>query len=93
MSTFMNNISPQVYVNAVEEDNQKAQAKSASSSVVDDIKPNQPLPGSAISLNALWRLVEEQMKEVANAISGTGKENSAAKNRSLIYKKIRKSIS
>lgn len=83
MSTFMNNISPQVYVNAVEEDNQKAQAKSASSSVVDDIKPNQPLPGSAISLNALWRLVEEQMKEVANAISGTGKENSAAK-KSLI---------
>lgn len=80
MSTFMNTISAPVYVSAVEDESQDVQRQSAQRAAVSDMTPNQPLPGSAVSLNALWRLIEDAMKEVANATSGTGKENSAAKN-------------
>ncbi|NPD08791.1 hypothetical protein HLM86_008455 [Vibrio ostreicida] len=77
----MNTVSAPTYVSAVEEDSK--QSVSTESSAVESASPNQPLPGSSVSLSALWRLVEEQMKEVANAVSGTGKENSEAK-KSLI---------
>lgn len=83
MSTFMNTISAPVYVSAVEDENQSVQRQPAQRAAVSDVMPNQPLPGSAVSLNALWRLIEDAMKKVANATSGTGKENSAAK-KSLI---------
>ncbi|MCC4237902.1 hypothetical protein LL266_15510 [Vibrio anguillarum] len=79
----MNTISAPVYVSAVEDESQDVQRQSAQRAAVSDVTPNQPLPGSAVSLNALWRLIEDAMKEVANATSGTGKENSAAK-KSLI---------
>ncbi|MDL5027031.1 MULTISPECIES: hypothetical protein [Vibrio] len=83
MSTFMNTISAPAYVSAVEDQSKSEQSTSAQSSAVESASPNQPLPGSSVSLSALWRLVEAQMKEVANAVSGTGKENSEAK-KSLI---------
>lgn len=83
MSTFMNTISAPAYVSAVEDESQSVQHQPAQRAAVSDMTPNQPLPGSAVSLNALWRLIEDAMKEVANATSGTGKENSAAK-KSLI---------
>ncbi|EJL6463812.1 hypothetical protein NMR75_003734 [Vibrio cholerae] len=79
----MNTISAPVYVSAVEDESQSVQRQPAQRAAVSDMTPNQPLPGSAVSLNALWRLIEDAMKEVANATSGTGKENSAAK-KSLI---------
>ncbi|AYV25046.1 hypothetical protein L1D61_25675 [Vibrio mediterranei] len=79
MSTFMNTISAPSYVSAVEEQSKSEQEILAQRSVVESASPKQPLPGSSVSLSALWRLVEEQMKEVANAVSGTGKENSKAK--------------
>lgn len=83
MSTFMNTISAPAYVSAVEEQSKSEQSTSAQSLAVESALPNQPLPGSSVSLSALWRLVEAQMKEVANAVSGTAKENSEAK-KSLI---------
>lgn len=43
--------------------------------------PNQPLPGNSIGVSdsELWRMVQESMKLAAEAVSGTGKENSEAK--------------
>ena len=43
------------------------------------ITPNQPLTDSSVSLKALWEMIEETNKQVANAISGTSKENHDAK--------------
>ncbi|WP_318452412.1 hypothetical protein [Photobacterium leiognathi] len=83
MSTFIHTISVPTYVSAVKEQGKSKQDMKAQSSAEEYVSPNQPLPGSSVSLNILWRLVEEQMKVVANAVSGTGKENSEAK-KSLI---------
>ena len=79
MSTFMSPISAAVNIIAVEEGTNSKQSASTQSTATDSITPNQPLPGSSVNLNALWRMVEEQFNEVANALSGTGKENSDAK--------------
>lgn len=79
MSTFMNTISAPVYVSAIEDESQSVQRQPAQRAAVSDVAPNQPLPGSAVSLNALWRLIEDSMKQVANAASGTAKENTEAK--------------
>ena len=43
------------------------------------ITPNQPLTDSSVSLTDLWGIMEEQTKEVADAISATSKENHDAK--------------
>ncbi|PNQ54096.1 hypothetical protein C1141_17695, partial [Vibrio agarivorans] len=75
----MSPISAAVNVIAVEEETQSKQSVSTQSTATESITPNQPLPGSSVNLNALWRMVEEQFKEVANALSGTGKEHSDAK--------------
>ncbi|YCO02665.1 type III secretion system translocon subunit SctE [Vibrio sp. VNB-15] len=83
MSTFMNTIAATSYVNSVDEEPSKAASQATQSASSDTVIPGQPLPGSSVSLSGLWRLVEDQMKEVANAVSGTGKENSEAK-KSLI---------
>ncbi|AUI86432.1 hypothetical protein BS333_08545 [Vibrio azureus] len=79
MSTFMSPISAAVNVIAVEEETKSKQSVSTQSTATESITPKQPLPGSSVNLNALWRMVEEQFKEVANALSGTGKEHSDAK--------------
>ncbi|EKT64607.1 type III secretion system translocon subunit SctE [Providencia burhodogranariea] len=41
--------------------------------------PIQPLPGSVISESELWRMVSQAFKTIADAVSGTAKESSAAK--------------
>ncbi|MDE1240246.1 VspD [Vibrio aestuarianus] len=81
MNPFMINISAATYNNEVEEENRNAQQIEAARSQRE--VPNQPLPSSSISLSMLWRMIQEEMKRVANAVSGTGVENSEAK-RSLI---------
>ncbi|HHL2502288.1 TPA: VspD [Yersinia enterocolitica] len=43
------------------------------------ISPTEPLPGSTISENELWRMLAEAAKILANGMSGTAKENSEAK--------------
>lgn len=79
----MNTVAATAYVNAVDEESSKVSSQPTQSVSSNSAVPGQPLPGSSVSLSALWRLVEDQMKEVANAVSGTGKENSEAK-KSLI---------
>lgn len=81
MNPFMINISAATYNNEVEEENRNAQQIEAARSQRE--VPNQPLPSSSISLSMLWRMVQEEMKKVANAVSGTGVENSDTK-KSLI---------
>ncbi|ARR51735.1 VspD (plasmid) [Photobacterium damselae subsp. damselae] len=41
--------------------------------------PGQPLPGSSLSLNDLWRSIRESMKQVADSVSGSGQEKVATK--------------
>lgn len=78
MTTIMNTISAASYVSSIEEGDKLQQQKPLQREL-SELTPNQPLPGSAVSLNELWRLIEDSMKAVANAVSCTGKENSEAK--------------
>ncbi|MCX8870166.1 type III secretion system translocator protein VopB2 [Vibrio parahaemolyticus] len=43
------------------------------------VVPGQPLPGSSVSLNDLWRSIRESMKQVADSVSGSGQEKVATK--------------
>lgn len=79
----MNTITATSYLIPVDEESSNTASESTQGKSSDTVSPGEPLPGSAVSLSGLWRLVEDQMKEVANAVSGTGKENSEAK-KSLI---------
>ncbi|MDE1336227.1 VspD [Vibrio aestuarianus] len=81
MNQFMINISAATYNTEVEQENRNAQQVEATRSQSE--VPKQPLPSSSISLSMLWRMIQEEMKKVANAISGTGVENSETK-KSLI---------
>ncbi|WP_114785437.1 type III secretion system translocon subunit SctE [Vibrio tetraodonis] len=82
MSTFMNTVSATTYVVPVDESTSE-QRGTAEKAAAEQASPSQPLPGSSISLSALWRLLEDCNKEVAEALSQTGAANSEAK-KSLI---------
>lgn len=88
----MNTIAATSYVNAVDEEPSKAASQATQSASSDTVVPGQPLPGSSVSLSGLWRLVEDQMKEVANAVSGTGRKTRKPKSHSLKCKNNRKSV-
>ncbi|NOE11445.1 hypothetical protein [Vibrio cholerae] len=78
MSTITNTIPGNFYVSR-DQQSIGSLVRPKASVELDEFKPSQPLPGSSVSINSLWRLIDEQIKELANAVSGTGKENSAAK--------------
>ncbi|CAM3937190.1 type III secretion system translocon subunit SctE [Vibrio aquimaris] len=84
MSTLMNNptVSATTYV-APADYSTSEQAGTAEKAAAEQASPNQPLPGSSVTLSALWRLLEESNKKVAEALSQTGAANSEAK-KSLI---------
>ncbi|MBU2895872.1 hypothetical protein [Vibrio hepatarius] len=82
MSTFMNPVSATTYVAPVD-DSTSEQPGNAEKVAAEQASPSQPLPGSSVTLSALWRLLEESNKKVANAVSQTGEANSEAK-KSLI---------
>jgi len=67
----------------VKSEDKNSHAKHEQDSMTQKNLPNQPLPGSSISLTELWRLVEQQMKTVADAVSGTTKDSTEVK-KSLI---------
>ncbi|GHW44606.1 putative secreted protein EspD [Vibrio cholerae] len=59
----------------IEQKQNQPQQQAEEGSVV----PGQPLPGSSLSLNDLWRTVRESMKQVAESVSGAGQEKVATK--------------
>lgn len=83
MTSFMNTITAPSNVDAPNEEISETGSKADEGTYSEMVAPSQPLPRSSMSLNALWRLVEDKMQEVATAVSGTEKENSEAK-KSLI---------
>lgn len=62
--------------------NQDASVNTAAPATVkaqDTASPKQPLPSSVVSESELWRMVSQAFKVLADGVSGTSKENSAAK--------------
>ncbi|EKN4037957.1 VspD [Yersinia enterocolitica] len=68
------------YIRTAENEKQQPELQNTEKkSLQPTTSPGQPLPGSAISENELWRMLTEAAKILANGMSGTAKENSEAK--------------
>ncbi|KAA1195509.1 VspD [Photorhabdus heterorhabditis] len=78
--TSINVISDVGYIRTEENKEQQLELqKSGQKGLQPSASPSQPLPGSTLSENALWRMIAEAAKTLANGMSGTAKENSEAK--------------
>ncbi|EGQ8138016.1 VspD [Vibrio parahaemolyticus] len=78
-SSLVSNLEPVALWSQANEEIEKAQNKPQEFAESGAVVPGQPLPGSSVSLNDLWRVIKDSMKEVAEAVSGTGQENVATK--------------
>lgn len=66
-------------ISSAEEESKTNEQNNSSKHEKKGISPDQPLPGSSISIAELWRMVKEELKIAADALGGTSKENAAAK--------------
>lgn len=78
-SSLVSNLEPVALWSQANEEIEKAQNKPQEFAESGAVVPGQPLPGSSVSLNDLWRVIKDSMKDVAEAVSGTGQENVATK--------------
>jgi hypothetical protein len=79
MSILINTIATPSFIGVV--DDLVGSVQPQCTEATKSVKPNQPLPGNAIGVSdsQLWRMVRESMKLVAEAVSGTTKENTQTK--------------
>lgn len=58
---------------------EKKQTRTQQQAEQGAVIPGQPLPGSSVNLNDLWRLIKESAKQVAEAVSSGGQDKVATK--------------